>query len=112
LVEVLVHLELADGFVPRKYQLLKVEVPEGVSTGRVAAAELPEGWEANTVLTRGIGDRWLMQGSSAVLEVPSAIVPETANWLLNPLHADAGSIGIAQHYGFGLDQRFLRFGPQ
>jgi hypothetical protein len=41
--------------------------------------------------------------------VPSAIVPETTNWLLNPRHPDAAEARIESGRRFGFDQRFFSF---
>jgi hypothetical protein len=43
-------------------------------------------------VTRGLGDGWLTKASAALLTVPSAIIPETFNVLLNPAHQDTKRI--------------------
>ncbi len=37
----------------------------------------------------GFGDQWLKEQRTQLLRVPSAIIPESSNWLLNPLHPGA-----------------------
>src|SRR5580692_11268228 len=59
---------------------------------RIAPASFAEGWKDDLALSRGIGDDWLWGGESALLEVPSAILPDTFNVLLNPVHPEAGRI--------------------
>ena len=54
-----------------------------------------------------IGDAWAMSNSSAVLAVPSAIVPHELNYLLNPTHPDFKSIDIGLPRPFRLDLRLL-----
>jgi len=56
-------------------------------------------------LTREIGTEWLRGKASAALEVPSVIVPETANTLLNPLHPDAKQFVIVSSYPYPFDPR-------
>jgi RES domain-containing protein len=58
--------------------------------------ELPVDWRTETAASRQIGDRWLDQSSSALLQVPSAISQEAYNFLLNPAHRDAARIAIAE----------------
>ena len=55
-----------------------------------------------------VGDAWLKDGTSAVLEVPSAIIPAESNYLLNPRHADFASIDIGRAQPFEFDLRLLR----
>src|SRR2546429_5186854 len=84
LVEVLVHLELDPAHFPRSYRLLKAEAPEDLSVRTVAGAELPRNWISDQIATRTVGDEWLASKSAVLLRVPSVIVPETFNVLLNP----------------------------
>jgi RES domain-containing protein len=64
-------------------------------------------WIENTQATRAIADVWLPQGITALLTVPSAIVPETFNVLVNPAHPDAARITIAQATEHVIDPRLL-----
>jgi RES domain-containing protein len=107
MIEVLVHLELEEDELPRSYSLLQVEVPEdvGIETIRVPAGE---GWKADLAVSRGLGDAWLGEGRSAVARVPSAILPETANYLLNPAHAEAGRLRVVSVARPRFDARLLR----
>lgn len=57
---------------------------------------------------REIGDAWVNRGHSAVLEVPSVIVPSESNYLLNPSHPTFPEITIADPVPFSLDVRLLR----
>ena len=56
---------------------------------------LPADWRAQAFVTRARGDDWLRDGATALLRVPSAIVPAASNYLLNPVHADASRLSIA-----------------
>ena len=59
-------------------------------------------------MTRPLGDGWPTKGSAALVSVPSAIVPETFNVLLNPLHQDAKRLGIVQTGEHAIDPRLLK----
>jgi RES domain len=68
----------------------------------------PADWPEKTETTRALGDAWLARDSAALLLVPSAIVPETFNVLLNPTHKDAERIVIVQTGDYAIDPRLLK----
>jgi RES domain-containing protein len=74
----------------------------------VSLDQLPTDWPEKTEKTRALGDGWLTKGSAALLSVPSAIVPETFNVLLNPAHQDAERIVIVQTGEHAIDPRLLK----
>jgi RES domain-containing protein len=57
--------------------------------------------------TRELGERWLTRASSCVLRVPSVIVPEEHNLVLNPLHPEAMHMLLARERPFKFDGRLL-----
>jgi RES domain-containing protein len=79
----------------------------GVSEG-VAPADLPQDWVENTQATRAIGDEWLTKSATPLLAVPSALVPEMSNILLNPAHPDADQVVITQTSDHVIDSRSIR----
>lgn len=107
LTEVLVHLELDPDNMPDSYKLLKLEAPDDVSLRRLKPSDLPSNWKGNLLITRNIGDEWLAAGATALLKVPSAIVPETFNVLLNPQHPDAPKIRVVWHRKYPWDKRLF-----
>ncbi|MFN0115104.1 MAG: RES family NAD+ phosphorylase [Paracoccaceae bacterium] len=104
LLEVWVHLHpdqrragsLAD------FVKVAVELPPSVAVERyeAAPAEL-----VDHRITRAFGDRWLTEGRAAVLSVPSAVIPEEPNLLLNPLHPDFAQVAVALQLPFRFDER-------
>lgn len=54
---------------------------------------------------RTTGDSWLASSATALLEVPSFIVPESSNVLVNPAHVDAQTIRIVSVRHFAFDER-------
>ena len=107
LVEVLVHLELDPGHLPKSYKLLKAEAPDNISVRKIGKADLAENWTHNLLASRTLGDEWLRSRATALLRVPSAIVPETFNLLLNPHHPEAGRLSIVSHRDYPWDKRLL-----
>ncbi len=109
LLEVLVHLELNDPLqLPSHYQLLKIIVPDSLEMASVEESSLAPNWRENVFATRDIGDSWLRTKSTALLAVPSALVPDTKNYLLDPQHLDAKKISIVGHGRFPFDFRLFK----
>jgi RES domain-containing protein len=106
LLEVMVHLEVDAEDMPRDYQLLGVDVPDDIPA---AFMGLPDNWRDDVARTRALGDAWLREGSSALLRVPSAIVPDARNYLLNLAHADAARIAIVESQRAAFDPRLMAF---
>lgn len=107
LVEVLVHLELEPARFPKSYRLLKADAAEGLSIRTIAVSELPGDWVSDLIATRTVGDEWLASNSAALLRVPSAILPETFDVLLNPDHADARRVQVLWHEEYPWDRQLL-----
>jgi RES domain-containing protein len=108
LLEILVHFEIDIQDLPVRYRLLKIEAPDDVQVERVSVDQLPADWPQKTEVTRAVGDGWLTSGSAALLSVPSAIVPETFNVLLNPAHEDARRIVVVESGEHAIDPRLLK----
>lgn len=75
----------------------------------IDVARLPENWRDYPAPPelREIGTTWLLNGSSAVLSVPSAVIPNQRNYLLNPEHPDFSTIHMNPATPFQLDFRLL-----
>lgn len=93
-LETLVHLG-ATGLPFNRY-LVAIDIPDDVWSRRqvTESATLAIGWDAVPAgqVSIGIGGEWVTGGVSAVLLVPSSIVPEDRVILINPLHQDAAGI--------------------
>jgi RES domain-containing protein len=107
LLEILVHFEIEVRDLPARYRLLRIDVPDDVPIERVAPAALPQDWVGNTAATRAIGDAWLEREARALIRVPSAIVPETFNVLMNPAHPDAARVVVTHVAEHVIDPRLL-----
>lgn len=105
LLEALVHLELNEVDLPDDYQLLRVTVPSSVKKEKCNPAKLREGWIVAPEISRRVGDLWLRRQSAPLLQVPSAVVPETHNWVLNPAHPQAGRLRISWARRYEWDSR-------
>lgn len=105
-LEMLVHLEAADAL--KHYQVCRVTFDDSL-VERVDPATLPKAWRKDPPprAVQRLGDEWVAAACSAVLQVPSAIVPTERNYLLNPAHPDMRRITIGPPESFRFDRRLL-----
>jgi RES domain-containing protein len=106
-LEMLVHLDAPA--LLEKYVFLEVEFDASLVTD-LDRPSLPKNWQSDPVpeAIQAIGDRGVLSGDSAVLRVPSVLVPGESNFLLNPRHADFGKISISRPQVFSFDPRLAR----
>ena len=108
LLEVLVHAEIDAEDVPIRLRFLEIEVPDSVTVEIADVRALGTDWQRNPEMTRPLGDLWLHSGRTALLQVPSAIVPATWNVLINPRHPDSAQIRVVRIHEQALDRRLPR----
>jgi RES domain-containing protein len=97
-LEIRVHLDLPPDLLPDDYALMQADLPD----------EPPEIIAAMPTNPRASGDRWLRANGTAVLRVPSILVPDTTNLLLNPTHPRAAEARIVRTTAFQFDRRLWR----
>lgn len=104
-LENLVHLSQPVGM---KYVSIMVEFDEDV-VEVVDHDDLPEEWteEPPPPSTQMIGNKWVAEARSAVLQIPSVIIPSESNYLLNPNHEDFEKVRIHPPEPFAFDPRLL-----
>jgi len=107
LLETLVHMEIDAEDRPELFHVLKIEGSDDLSLERIEADTLPANWSEDTAETQSIGNRWLSENRSLLLEVPSVLVPETWNVLVNPLHNEASQLKIVRVYEHVFDTRLF-----
>jgi RES domain-containing protein len=105
LLEVCVHTSAND--VPPEFTLLKIAGPD-METLFINDGDLPKNWQAQLEVTRDLGTAWLEKNESVLLRVPSVIVPETVNFLLNPSHKLAAKFRITDVFPYPFDLRLKR----
>jgi RES domain-containing protein len=103
-LELLVHTQ--DRAKLRDYRLVKIDVPDERSR-ELAHRDLPAAWQTELNVTRELGRRWLEANDSLALLVPSVIVPEERNVLLNPLHPAFSELQTSDVMPFHFDDRLL-----
>ena len=79
----------------------RVVVPARFDESQVIAYDrenLPEGWDDRPYgpASQQVGDEWIRSEESLVLRVPSVVVPEEHNYLINPEHPGFGELGFGE----------------
>jgi RES domain-containing protein len=89
---------------------VSAEIPDDVEVSRVDTKTLPRNWRDSPPppALALIGKDWLTRADTAVLAVPSAIVPIEWNYLLSPTHPDFSRVKVGQPFKFELDERMWK----
>ena len=95
--------------LPFNRYLVRIEVPDPVWDMREVLSPLPAGWDAipSGLTSRKAGDSWIAGKRSALLAVPSVIVPDECNVLINPQHPTAGQLRAITVKRWVYDPRFF-----
>ncbi len=107
-LELLVHADVED--MPAAYVAIAVDIPHSVRIESIEISTLPRHWRVSAPYPRqcqALGDGWFASGRTAVLAVPSVVVPMERNYLLNPAHPDFPKLMIGRPDKFRFDNRLL-----
>lgn len=105
-LELLVHLD-SSARLPN-YSICPVRFDDAL-VEVIDPSVLPRDWRQSPPPTslQMIGDDWISRQSSVVLSVPSAVVPDEKNYLINPVHKDFKKLRIGIMEPFSLDSRLI-----
>ncbi len=104
-LEMLVHTHFKDFAI--ELDLITIQAPSSVITAEINEKKLKKGWINDLAYTRFMGDEFIKEKQSLLLKVPSAVVPEECNCLVNPLHPDFKKIKIIHTRAFKTDDRLF-----
>lgn len=101
---------LRSGSMPFNRYLVRIDIPDAVWGARHVLDPLPAGWDAVPagLAGRAAGDNWIASACAALLLVPSVIVPDEYNVLINPHHRDPSTIVASTLRRWIYDPRFFR----
>jgi RES domain-containing protein len=104
-LEILVQADFHD--LPEELIYVEAEIPPQTAAIRLGVEGLPGNWRSYPADAglRECGSRWLRQNLTALLIVPSAVIPQQNNLLLNPAHPDFSKIVLGTAQDFALDSR-------
>ena len=108
------EMMVQDEALAARYVMIQAQIPDGVAIERINAQSLPAEWRSTRHLEtlREIGAGWARSRRSAVLAVPSVVIPAETNYLLNPLHPEFRRIRIGKPAAFSLDPRLFAKGGE
>lgn len=104
-LEYLVHTDVEDA--PPDLVAMAIELPEDAPIASVTEDDLPPDWNQRPdhPACVELGNGWAAEGKALLLTVPSAVVPEERNVLINPVHARAGEVRVVSTRPFAFDPR-------
>ena len=97
------------GSLPFNRFLVRIDIPDAIWQARLLPPSLPGGWDAIPCgcTGRAFGDAWIAGRASALLLVPSVLIPDEQNILLNPGHPDMAHIVATTVKRWACDPRFF-----
>lgn len=104
-LEMLVHNRFTD-FVT-DLNLLHLAFADTLSIKEVKNSKLKTDWINDFDYTRFMGDQFIKAETHAILKVPSAVIKEEHNFIINPSHLDFKKIKITQTVSFSTDKRLF-----
>lgn len=103
-------VNLSPGDAPTDLLSIRVDLPDRIKVETLNPEQLPPDWQARpfpTVL-QDIGLSWLVAGRTVGWLVPSVVIPQERNLLLNPLHPDFGALVFNDPEPFVFDLRMWK----
>lgn len=107
-LEMFVHLTVEDARL--SFVAIRVDIPDSVVVREVDIARLPDNWreEPPPDACKRLGTAWVKSAETSLLRVPSVIVPNEYNYVLNPRHPDTRRLKRHPPQPFGFDNRMWK----
>lgn len=104
-LEQLVHF---NPITPNRFKVFQFQFPDSLIEN-ILLRNLPNDWrqEPPPPSAQQFGNSWARQLRSAVLAIPSIVIPDELNYLLNPAHPDFRKVTIRKPEAFSFDARLL-----
>lgn len=106
--EIAVHTPL--GIVPKNFYLQSIELPDTIGMNEIKSSQLTNDWRnfPHEVSTKKIGDTFILESEYLVLKVPSAVIQDEYNYLINPLHRNYSNVKLVTIEEFRFDKRLFQ----
>lgn len=106
LLETLAHTP-AKMLNARTYYLITLSIPDKILTQKVLLSNLSPGWDSPDTrpITKKMGDKFLYDQMNLLLEVPSVLMPEEINYVINPLHTVMKKVKMVHKRRINFDKR-------
>ena len=108
IAELAMHLPL--GLVPQNYSFVSFKIPDSIPVLALSKKQLPKNWNEypHPNETQEIGDRFIKESKYLVMKVPSVVVNDEYNYLLNPRHPLMKKIVVSDLVEFKFNERLFR----
>lgn len=108
-LEIAVHLDFSEDLPTDRYYV-EIDVPDEIEILELRTEDLPEGWDIKppSIVTQYIGDDFVKDNEAAILKVPSSIIPQEYNYLINPNHPDTKKIKVISVRQLVFDKRLIK----
>jgi RES domain-containing protein len=104
-LEMLVHSQFKDFAI--ELSILRISIPDAIEVKEIKLSKLKQDWIDDYSYTKFIGNEFVKSANNLLLKVPSAIVNEEHNFLINPLHTDFKKVKITEVKQFRTDKRLF-----
>lgn len=107
--EKIVHVTSFEN-LPENLLLVKIEIPDGIEVQSVPESVLVKGWDSFPFIleTLDFGTSFLRKNEHLALKVPSVVIPDEYNIILNPLHPDIQDCKVISSLPFEFDKRISK----
>ena len=104
-LEMLVNTNFKDYSI--ELDLLFIQIATDTPVTEIKINKLKTNWKEDFAYTKFIGDEFIKQNHSLLLKVPSAVISDEYNFLVNPLHADFKKVKLIKTKSFWPDKRLF-----
>jgi len=107
-LELFVHVDI--DIAPTRLVAIAADIPEELETEIVDIGKLPKNWRTYPApeALKNLGTAWAARRTTAILAVPSVVIPEEHNYLLNPRHPEFSQIRVQEPIPFRFDPRMWK----
>jgi RES domain-containing protein len=90
------------------FKIMVIEIPDNLSVEKIELASLKKNWNSieNYSYCQSLGNKWLNDNNSSILQLPSVVMKQEHNYLINPQHPDFIKIKLRGKEDFDFDKRF------
>lgn len=89
------------------FSVMQIEIPSSIEIAEINVKDLPKNWDSfeQMHLSQKMGDNWIRECKKALLKIPSSIIHDEFNFLINPNHLDFKKIKLVVVKPFSFDDR-------
>ncbi len=93
--------------IPLTYHLIKIDIPDSIQPLSITSAKLKKEWKDDLGYTQWMGDEFIKSNEILLLKVPSAVVDEENNFIINSRHSDFNKVKSIAVKKFLFDKRLF-----